>query len=283
MGQLVFLLPGKIRVLKALGTFFSKRRQTNEAVKNLESALEEAKTVYHEKPHIIMAQIRNDLGLALMDENLEKSLLHFQKAKQIMDQIIGSNHAHSLYITSLVILYNIGSNYLHRGDLAKAFQYFKDALNMSSIIYGENIINETMGGLCSNFACTAEKMGKFSLAKEYYTKAIKINRKRSLTKTSCNCYVVANLHRLSWTCEALGEQDDALKHLEEAREIAKDAGFKHWIVVDILVSLIKKYAEMGCMIKSIMCYVEAGEIAKSLPKDDSLALSILEMLQLMKI
>ena len=105
----------------------------------------------------------------------------------------------------------------------------------------------------------------------------------SSTNSSCRRSVVVNLYRLSWICEVLGEQDEALKHLEEAREIANDAGFKHWIVVDVLVSLIKKYAERECMIKSMVCYVEAGEMAKSLPKHDSLPPSVVEMLKLMKI
>jgi tetratricopeptide (TPR) repeat protein len=270
-----------------LGTFFSKRRQTNEAVKNLETALEQAKTVYHEKPHIILAQIRNELGVALMKdtrENSEKSLLYLQEAKEVMDQILGPNQPFNAYSFTSLILYNMGTNYYRRGNLVEAFQCFEDALNINSESCEENSIDDdTMGSLCSTFACTAEKLNNVSLAKEYFTKAVKIRKKMSLSKNRYRRDVVVNLYRLSWICEVLEEQDDALKHLEEAREVAKDAGFKHWIVVDVLGSLIKKYAETGCMIKSMMYYVEAGEIAMSLPEHGSLPPSILELLKLMKI
>ena len=143
-----------------LGKSFIKRYQMNEAVKNLESALEQAETVYHEKPHIILAEIRNELGVALMKDsrqNLDESLLHLEKAKEIVDHILGPNQpVHADSVASL-ILYNMGTNYYHRGDLAKAFHLFKDALNMNSESCGENgsydgIAWGHMGSLCSNFS-----------------------------------------------------------------------------------------------------------------------------------
>jgi tetratricopeptide (TPR) repeat protein len=295
-----------MRVLRNLGTFFSERRRTIEAVENLESALEQAKSVYRGKPDITHAAILYELGLTLVKDtqpNLENSLLCFHEAKKVMDQILGPNGAHH---TTVLILNGMGINYFHRREFAEALQCFQDAYNMNCEIYdGKNSINDTMGEPCSNtrateemgnfisnIAKTAQGMGNFSLAKEYYTKAVKIYR-----TNRCLAGVVTNLHFLSRICEALGEQDEALKLLEEANEIAKDAGFNGWTVVDILVSLMKKYAEVGCMDKSIRCYIEAGHIAaphlaaghlataehrsKCLPEDDTLSPSTLEMLKLM--
>ena len=275
-----------------LGKLFIKGHQTSEAVKSLETALEQAKMIYPEKPHIILAEIQNELGMALFkgsSQNSGRALLYFQDAKKTMDQILETNkplHGHS--VTSL-ILYNIGTYYYRLGDFANAFQIFQDALNLNSESYHENsgivdgIAWDHMGSLCSNFACTAERTGNFILAGEHFAKAAKIYSKMALTKPSCLSNVVVNLYRLSGICEILEQPDEALKHLERAREIAIDADFKHWIVVDLFVSLIKRYAEMGCLTKSITCYVEAGRMAKDLPKHNSLPSSVLDTLKLMKI
>ena len=271
-----------------MGKFFNQNGQTSEALKNLENALEQAEHVYHEKPDIIVSEILNELGMALIKNSPQKSLQCFQRAKEVMEEISGGPnqpaHAHS--VTSL-ILYNIGTHYYHRGDFKNAFTFFKDALDIRESCGENRIIDgitwDHMGSLCSNFASTAEKMKDYRLAGENFAKAVKIYRQMSLTKMSYRRNVVVNLYRLSGICEILKEQEEALKHLEDAREIAKDAGFKHWILVDILVGLTNKYAEMGYMIKSMVCYVEAGEIATSLPKHDSLPPSESNMLKLMKI
>ena len=81
----------------------------------------------------------------------------------------------------------------------------------------------------------------------------------------------------------LGERIEALALLEEAKNISTDAGLKDWVVVDILVKLVRKYAQMKLIFKSIMCYVEAGQMASRLPKDNYCPPSTLEMLKLMKI
>jgi tetratricopeptide (TPR) repeat protein len=267
-----------------LGKFFYKKHQTNlKAVEILESALEQARTLYPpEKPKIIIAVVLMHLGIALFyAKKLKESLPYFQEAKETMDRILGPDHLHSHTST---ILYNMGRNYHELRHVFKARQCYEDALNIMSEIYGENsILGATcsMGAVCLHRAYAEYETGNRNLAKDYCTKAVNIYRKISLTKNSCRSDVVVCLYRLSTFCEALGKLE-ALQHLEEAGEVAKDAGFKE-CVVDIFVSLIKKYAEMGCMIKSMMYYVEAGEIAKSLPAHDSLSPSTLEMLKLMKI
>ena len=288
----LFLLPGKIDVVTNLGIFYDQIRQTDKAVKNLETALEQARSFYHEKPHVILAEILHSLGKVLDNTGKsQESLTYFEEAKKVMDQILGPDHAHP--VTSS-ILYYMGTSYLMLNDLFKALQCFKDAFNMNSVLYGERGENGENGscgnmeGVCLNLAFTAELLGIFSLAREYYTKAVNIKRRYAFAKNTCSSVnyafdVVYCLYRLGAACEVLGERDEALKHLEEARKISKDAPFKDWVVVNVFVQLIKKYAKMGSIIKSIMCYLEAGEMAKSLPKDDSLPPSTLDMLKLMKI
>jgi hypothetical protein len=63
----------------------------------------------------------------------------------------------------------------------------------------------------------------------------------------------------------------------------KDNCYNPWMVVYVLVALIKKYAEKGSIFDCIKFYLDARQIAKSLPKEDSLPDSTLEMLKLMEI
>lgn len=284
-----------MRVLGDLGQFFAERCQTKKAVENLKTALKLARAVYLKNPHTFLAKILNDLGAIIGNllnaesvkyfppERLEESLLYFQEAKEIMDQILGPGHAHP---DTSNILNNMGAIYLELNDLSKALQCFTDAFNINSVIYGEDSICGNMTAIRSNVAYTLEKMGIYSEAKEYYIKAVKIARKMSLNKNTCSV-VLVNLYRLGLVCEELGEGDEALKHLEEARKIAKETGCKEWckewVMVCVLAQLMKKYAMMGSIIKSIMCYLEAGEMAKSLPTDDSLPQLIMDVLKLMKI
>ena len=121
-----------------------------------------------------------------------------------------------------------------------------------------------------------------------YAKTIKIQRATALVKNTSSSLphaldIVSCLYFQGGCCEALGERTEALALLEEAKDISTDAGLKDWVVVDILVKLVRKYAQMEFIFKSIMCYVEAGQMASSLPKDNDRPPSTLEMLKLMKI
>ena len=139
-----------------------------------------------------------------------------------------------------------------------------------------------MEAVLTILARTLKKMRSYMEAKKNYTKAIRIAKKNPLTKSNC-CNVIGNLYDLASTYSILRQQNETLKHLEEARKIVKDTGFKDWMVVCVLVQLIKKYAKMDSILKSIICYKEARGIAKNLPKEQSLPHLVLDMLKLMKI
>ena len=282
----LFLLLDKIEILGNLGMLHYEKLETEKAVKNLESAIQQARILYHGKPHVIIAEILRIQARGLTKEGkLIESISCYQEGKKVMDQILGPNHAHAI---TLSFLGEMGENYFKLNDFPKAIQCFKDAYNMSSNIYGENSTCGKMESICSYIAGSAEEMGMFSLAKEYYSKAFKIcltknTRPRVYYTHDYTLYLLKFLYRLSVVCTALGQHNEALKNLEEARKMANDAGLKHWIVVELLVQLIRKYAHMGYIIKSISCYVEAGKMAKSLPKDTGLTQSTLYMLKLMNI
>ncbi|XP_028410641.1 uncharacterized protein LOC114533329 [Dendronephthya gigantea] len=287
--------PGKMMVLGDLGQFFAERCQTNKAVENLEAALKLARAVYRKNPQVFLAKILNDLGTIIGNllnaesvknfppERLGQSLLYFQEAKEIMDEILGPGHAHPYTSNTLN---NMGAIYLELDDLSKALQCFKDAFNINSVIYVEDSICGNMTSIRSNIAYTLEKMGFYNEAKDYYIKAVKIARKMSLNKKTCSI-VLVNLYRISLICEEFGERDEELKHLEEARKISKETRCKEWckewVMVCILVQLMRKYAMMGSIVKSIVYYLEAREMAKSLPTEDFLPQLIMDVLKLMEI
>ena len=275
----------KLEILGNLGMLYDEMAETEKAATNFQSAIEQARVLYHDKPHVIIAELLRMRARGLSKAGkLVESISCYQEGKEVMDDILGPNHAHPI---TLSFLGEMGENYFKLNDLPNALRCLKDAYDMNSILYGEDTCGK-MESVCSYLAGAAEMMGIPSLAKEYYSKAFKIcltkNTRRGVYySTDHTIYLLKFLYRLNVVCAALGEHNEALKHLEEARKMANDAGFKHWIVVEVLVQLIRKYAEKGSIIKSILCYVEAGEIAKSLPKDTALTTSTVHMLKLMNI
>ena len=285
----LFSLLGKIELLSNLGIFYRKISQTDKAVKYLESALQQARSFFCDKPHIRIAHLLSSLGNCLRDAGkYRESLLYLQEAKQIMDHVLGAKHAHP---TTSIILLEMGACCLMLNDLSKAFQCFQDAFDINLVLYGEDAENICCGNneaVSAHLAFTAQLLGNFTLARECYVTAIKIKRVAALVKNRNSTLVhalsfVCCLYYQGGCCEALGERIEALALLEEAKDISTDAGLKDWVVVDILVQLVRKYAQMGSIFKSIMCYVEAGLMASSLPKDNYHPPSTLEMLKLMKI
>ena len=272
-----------------LGIFYREISQTDKAVKYLESALQQARSLYCDKPHTLIAQALSSLGSCLRHAGkYQESLLYIQEAKQIMDHVLGAKYAHP---ETSFILFEMGTSYLMLTDLSKAFQCFQDAFDMNLVLYGEDAENIGCGNheaVCVDLAFTAQLLGNFTVARECYVTAIKIKRVAALVKNTSSSLVhaldiVSCLYYQGGCCEALGERNEALALLEEAKDISTDAGLKDWVVVDVLVQLVRKYAQMKSIFKSIMCYVEAGQMASSLSKDNYHLPSTLEMLKLMKI
>jgi tetratricopeptide (TPR) repeat protein len=148
----------------------------------------------------------------------EKSLEYFQEGKEIMDTILGPNQPNK--ITS-DILHGIGSYFMIHGDFAKAYECFQDALSMNSAIFGENSANDDTETVYQSIGLAAEMMGNDRQAKKYYTEAVKISRKIKFMTGARLGGFVRILDRLSSICKADGEQDEALKYSEEARELKK--------------------------------------------------------------
>ena len=273
----------------SLGIFYRKINQTDKAVKYLESALQQARSLYCDKPHILIAEVLHSLGSCLIDaEMYRESLPYIEEAKQIMDHVLGAKYAHP---TTSNILCKMGNSYLMLIDLSKAFQCFQDAFDMNLVLYGEDAGNICCGNneaVCVSLALTAQLLGNFTVARECFSTAIKIKRAAALVRNTSSSLVhaldiVCSLYHQGGCCEALGERIEALALLEEAKDISTDAGLKDWVVVDVLVELVRKYAQMESIFKSIMCYVEAGLMASSLPEDNYRPPLTLEMLKLMKI
>ena len=201
-------------------------------METLENALKQARRVYHTTPHIIVAEILNNLGVALKRaEKWDESLLCFKEGKEIMDQILGPNHTHP--VTS-DILNNMGAIYDDLCLPTEALQCYKGVYKMSSKIYGEDRASDAMATVCSNIACVSEELGDFILAKECYNKAVEIDKKISSTR---NTNLVSSLYGLSSICEVLEQPEESLKHMEEAREVAKNAGSKSVMVASVLREL----------------------------------------------
>ena len=198
--------------------------ETEKAMENVESALQQARPLYHGKPHvIIIAEILRIQARGLTKAGkLMESISYYQQGKEVMDQILGPNHAHPI---TLSFLGEMGANYFKLNDLPKALQCFEDAYNMNANLYGEN--GNKMESICSYLAGIAEEMGNLSQAKKYYSEAFKIcltkNKRPGVYHTDYTLHLLQFLCRLSVVCTGLREHNEALKNLEEVRKMANDA------------------------------------------------------------
>lgn len=242
--------------------------QKDKAVEILEDALEQARVFYCAKPHFTFVEVLINLGVVLgsvQNVNFQKCLQYFQEAREMMDGILGPNHAHSL---TSEILQNTAQIYYDLDDLVKAQQYLRDVLNMNSVICGENGVNNTMATVCSNLGLVAEKMGNPSQAKDYYSEAVKIRNKLISLSKNTDFDLFDNLYRLSLTCEALGEEDEALKLLQEATEIDKAVGSENWPIWDVLLKVNLQFG-IASFAKLLTRFQEGLQVARAAREEDS--------------
>ncbi|CAB3978241.1 tetratricopeptide repeat 28-like [Paramuricea clavata] len=239
----------------------------DKAVEILEDALEQARAFYCGKPHLTLVEVLINLGVVLhsaQNVDFEKCLQYFQEAKVLMDEILGPNHAHSL---TSEIFKNMAGIYYDLGDLTKAQQYLGDVLDMNSIICGENSVNDTMATVCSNLGLAAEKMGNLGQAKEYYSEAVRMRNKLISSTKNTDFDLFGNLYRLSLICETLGEEDEALKLLQEAMEIEKAVGTENWPIWDVMLKL-NMQLEIGSFAKLLTRFQEGLQVAKTTAEED---------------
>ena len=173
----------------------------------------------------------------------DEALKHLDEAKRIA-KVGGSSRNWML----LVVLLKLSKKYEEMGSLDKSAEYLLEAKCVAAAI----------GQRC--------RMGRHD--KVYYSKAVNYGNKIPVTKSSFY-YLAANLYRLSLVCEALGEHDEALKHLDKAKRIAKIGGsHRNWILLIVLLKLRRKYEEMGFLDKSDENLREAKCVAENLNLDD---------------
>ena len=246
-----------------MGSSLAQRNQLNEAKEILESAIKQAKSICDGEPTIDLAEVLNTLGTVLRDaEQWKESLPYFLQAKETLDDMLGPGHTH---LRTSDVLQNMGTVYFELNDLSKAFQCLKDALEMKSAILGKHDNNDTMVANCFNLAYTAEMMKNFSEAKQYYKKAYNTER-RIPSNTNSVRNTVAILNRLSAVCKALGQDDEALHHLNEAREMEKIAGM-NWEAMNVLLHFGNKY-QRGRFDRDVWS-AQTSEKATDVPNSDS--------------
>lgn len=220
-----------------MSSSLAKRNQLNEAKEILEGAIKQAKNICDGKPTIDLAEVLNTLGAVLRDaEKWKESLPYFLEAKETLDDMLGPGHIH---LRTSDVLQNMGTVYFELNDLGKAFQCLKDALDMKSAILGKCDNNDTMVANCFNLAYTAEMMENFSEAKRYYIKAYNTQGRIPLNSNTVR-NTVAILNRLNAACKALGQDDEALQYLDEARMMEKGDG-TNWEAMNVLLRFSDEY------------------------------------------
>ena len=286
-----FLLLDKVTSLTELGNLFFRKNQIDRAVESFKESSELAKKVY--PGQLKAVEILNNLASSVLHQSLassvpdqagklNESLRYFQEAKEILD-----NHTEVGGDLTLTVLFNMGVCYFKLDKFLLAFQSMKDALDNLDMTF---ISGVPYNSLCKDMAATVlvlsvknnviSQISKFNQSKQ--RKAVEIDEKRLLTKDTCPV-IVNNRYQLSLSCTSYGEQDEVLKHLEKAREIAKRFDYKCGRMVLVLLLLSLNYGCMGSFDKWRSYYKEAKEMAKNLPpQDNSIQPGELGMIEWMK-
>ena len=162
---------------------------------------------------------------------------------------------------------------LQRHQTGKAAEHFKSALKLATAA-NDTKPHIALAKVQSNLGVMLVKTGKpyesllyFVQAKETMDKLLGSDNSHPLTSCILD-WMEANYHMVYYLTKLLG---------------CKDNCYNPRMVVYVLVALIKKHAKKGSIFDSIMYYIEARQIAKSLHKEDCLPDSTLEMLKLMEI
>ena len=261
-----FLFPDKVACLTTLGEIFLKEEQINKAEKIFENALEQAKKLCPGQPRI--ADILNGLGAALQrDGTLHESLRYLREAKEILVK------NGEVGIHTSIVLNSIGTTYQRLDEYLLAFQSFKDSLDNldMTMIRGEayKVICKSMANTVKELSEVSMEKTRLSLIRELH-KSVETGERRCMVFTKDTCPDdVGSFYQLSLFCKDCGKQDEVLKHLEKAREIAEEFDYKCGRMVLVLLLLSMTYGEMGSFDKSWSYYKEAKEMAKSLPPEDA--------------
>ena len=259
-----------------MGNLFLRKKQIDRAVESFKRSLELAKKVYPGQLQLVgmltnlaSSVLHQSLASSVPHQagKLNESLRYCQEAKEILD-----NHTEVGYLT-LAVLYIMGVCYFKLDKFVLAFQSLKDALDNLDMTF---ISGVPYNSLCKDMAATVlvlsvknnviSQISKFNQSKQ--RKAVEIDEKRLLTKDTCPV-IVNNRYQLSLSCTSYGEQDEVLKHLEKAREIAKRFDYKCGRMVLVLLLLSLNYGCMGSFDKWRSFYKEAKEMAKNLPPEDN--------------
>ena len=255
------LLLDKIECLMNVGRMYLQKCEANKAIGHLKNALEQSKNSFLWESYFLHAKILYCLTGALkQDGKLTESLQYSLEAKKATDQISGSINARKL---EALILKRMGGIYNELGRLPEAQKCIEDTLTIHSEMYEKNTSNKSVVRLNAAQACSPIAWSGDTPLKAKLTKAAKTYKEMPITNENECFRAVCNLFVLSTICENHGEQDEALEHLKEARNVAKANGYKHAVVVDVLYTLCEKYLDLHFFDEFIICVSEAIEMRKN--------------------
>ena len=185
-------------------------------------------------------------------------------------------------ITISKTLNSLGEALKRSEKFNESLLYFQEAKDVIDNTLGPDYEHPLTLDILNNMGAIYKELGDFMQAKKYCTKAVDVERKISKTMETVP-RDVSSLFYLGEICEKLGEQDEALKYFEEAREVLCVSSSKDRpALFRILLKLSTKYFEIGSIPKSMFCVKEAVEIAKSYPEDDSRPAMVSEVFELLK-
>ena len=138
------------------------------AIDYYEKGLEIAKKEFGEK-HSLLCELLNNIGINYL------SLLNFDKAKDIFEHSYGLAKESNNILNEMESLNLFAELYLKSGELEKAFEYCKEALNISEKALGKGHISTAE--LYNNMGIIYDELEVYETALAYYIKALSVYEK----------------------------------------------------------------------------------------------------------
>lgn len=238
-------IPHELDGLVALGNVLADLGQPNEALQQLDKALELARTTPREKQ---LGPVLNAIGTCYADLGQFDSALDFHK------QALAHFQADNDKKGEAVVLTNLASHHVHLGRYVQAVSLYKQALEISwrqTDLYLEGII---LGNLAGVHLLRAEYRQALSLKQ----RALSIAR-----QTGDRAGEAVQLGNLGYLFRLLGDEQSAVDHYQQSLTLAQEIDIPSTQAA-VLSHFGNLFAVKGQVQEALACHLQSLEISQRL-------------------
>ena len=257
----------KAASLFGIGEAYHAINELNKALEYKSFSLKMYKTIFKGEDHFKTVKLLNSLASTYLKRNEHVKAVELHKVALGMKKRLLSMDTNEL----VADLHNIASVYAAIGDSANAFDFYREAVDISKRISEPNdslIIVESLQALGDTFFL----FKRFNEALECFLQSFSMRERLSAEKEISDEEMKSLLMKLYNTCKSLSEFENALKYYNRVfdvlnRTVSSKELDKEYIEYYINVAIL--YSEIGQFEKAVEFYEEALNISSRLKIDDS--------------